>query len=105
MMQQGTLPNSCIKDGIIHVNRLEAHTPEGLDILTLELYKQMPEIPITQILREVDADTGFTDSFTHIHTGSPCADKVGLLNIVLAGGINLGLKKMAYSTLILSSHH
>lgn len=57
MIQQGTLPNSCIKDGTIHVNRLEAHTPEGLDILTLELYKQMPEIPITQILREVDADT------------------------------------------------
>jgi TnpA family transposase len=101
MMQQGTLPNSCIKDGTIHVNRLEAHTPEGLDILTLELYKQMPEIPITQILREVDADTGFTDSFTHIHTGSPCGDKVGLLNILLAGGINLGLKKMALCS---SSH-
>lgn len=101
MMQQGTLPNSCIKDGTIQVNRLEAYTPEGMDTLTLELYKQMPEIPITQILREVDADTGFTDSFTHIHTGSPCADKVGLLNILLAGGINLGLKKMALCS---SSH-
>ena len=101
MMQQGTLPNSCIKDGIIHVNRLEAHTPEGMDLLTLELYKQIPEIPITQILREVDADTGFTDSFTHIHTGSPCGDKVGLLNILLAGGINMGLKKMALCS---SSH-
>jgi TnpA family transposase len=101
MMQQGILPNSCIKDGTIHMNRLEAHAPEGLDILTLELYKQMPEIPITQILREVDADTGFTDSFTHIHTGSPCGDKVGLLNILLAGGINMGLKKMALCS---SSH-
>ena len=44
---------------------------------------------------------GFTDSFTHIHTGSPCTDKIGLLNVVLAGGINMGLKKMALCS---SSH-
>ena len=61
----------------------------------------MPEVSITDILREVDADTGFTDSFTHIHTGSPCSDKVGLLNVLLAGGINMGLKKMALCS---SSH-
>jgi hypothetical protein len=50
MMQQGTLPNSCIKDGIIHVNRLEAHTPEGMDLLTLELYKQIPN---SQLLSKI----------------------------------------------------
>ena len=61
----------------------------------------MPEVSITDILREVDEDTGFTNSFTHVHTGSPCSDEVGLLNVLLAGGINMGLKKMALCS---SSH-
>ena len=101
MIRQGTLPNSCIEKDKIRVNRLDRQVPEGMDALTLDIYKQMPEVSITDILREVDADTGFTDSFTHIHTGSPCSDKVGLLNVLLAGGINMGLKKMALCS---SSH-
>jgi TnpA family transposase len=101
MIRQNALPNSCIENGKIYVNRIDSQIPEGLDILTLDIYKQMPQISITDILREVDADTSFTDSFTHIHTGSPCTDKLGLLNVLLAGGINMGLKKMALCS---SSH-
>lgn len=101
MIRQGTLPNSCIEKGKIRVNRLDRQVPEGMDRLTLDIYKQMPQVSITDILREVDEDTGFTDSFTHIHTGSPCTDKTGLLNVLLAGGINMGLKKMALCS---SSH-
>ena len=47
---------------------------------------------------EVDDATGFTEAFTHLHTGAPCRDKVGLLNVVLAEGLNLGLSKMAGAT-------
>ena len=47
---------------------------------------------------EVDDTTGFTEAFTHLHTGPPCRDKVGLLNVVLAEGLNLGLSKMASAT-------
>ncbi|WP_010303452.1 Tn3 family transposase [Candidatus Odyssella thessalonicensis] len=101
MIRQGTLPNSYIEKGKIRVNRLDRQLPEGMDTLTLDIYKQMPEISITDILTEVDEDTGFTDNFTHVHTGSPCSDKVGLLNVLLAGGINMGLKKMALCS---SSH-
>jgi TnpA family transposase len=101
MIRQGTLPNSCIEKGKIRVNRLDRQVPEGMDALTLDIYRQMPQVPITEILREVDEDTGFADSFTHIHTGAPCADKIGLLNVLLAGGINMGLKKMALCS---SSH-
>jgi TnpA family transposase len=101
LMRHNKLPNSCIEKGKIYVNRLEAQIPEGIDTLTLDIYKQMPQISITDILREVAEDTGFTDSFTHIHTGSLCPDKIGLLNILLAGGINMGLKKMALCS---SSH-
>ena len=101
MIRQGTLPNSTIENGQISVKRLDPQTPEGIDGFTLEIYEQMPQVSITDILCEVDKDTGFTDSFTHVHTGSPCSDKIGLLNVLLAGGINMGLKKMALCS---SSH-
>ena len=101
MIQQGTLPNSCLEKGKIHVNRLDPQIPEDMDTLTLDIYKRMPKVSITDILREVDEETGFTDSFVHLHTGSPCIDKIGLLNVLLAGGINMGLKKMALCS---SSH-
>lgn len=101
MIRQGTLPNSCIEKGKIHVNRLDPQILEDIDTLTLNIYKRMPTVSITDILREVDEDTGFTDSFTHLHTGSPCIDKIGLLTVLLAGGINMGLKKMALCS---SSH-
>ena len=35
------------------------------------------------------------DAFTHLRTGAPCKDRIGLLNVLLAEGINLGLNKMA----------
>jgi len=45
-----------------------------------------------------DNDIGFTEAFTHLHTGAPCRDKIGLLNVLLAEGLNLGLSKMAHAT-------
>ncbi|WP_142244996.1 Tn3 family transposase, partial [Klebsiella pneumoniae] len=41
---------------------------------------------------------GFTDAFTHLRTGAPCRDRIGLLNVLLAEGLNLGLRKMAEAT-------
>ena len=84
------------------MNRLDSpEAPEGADKMILDIYKNMPQVSVTNILQEVEEDTAFTDSFTHIHTGSPCSDKIGLLNVILAGGINMGLKKMALCS---SSH-
>ncbi len=47
---------------------------------------------------EVDAALGFTDAFPHLRTGAPCRDRSGLLNVLLAEGLNLGLRKMAEAT-------
>ena len=69
--------------------------PEDVDELVLDLYRRLPEVRITDILLEVDAATGFTDAFTHLRTGAPCKDRIGLLNVLLAEGLNLGLSKMA----------
>lgn len=101
MIRNGTLPNSVIENGKIHVKRLERQIPEGADQLTLDVYREMPQVSITDIIQEVDEDTGFSEAFTHINTGSPCRDNLGLLNVLLAEGINLGLKKMALCS---SSH-
>jgi TnpA family transposase len=50
------------------------------------------------MLLDVEKATGFIDAFTHLRTGAPCKDKIGLLNVLLAEGLNLGLSKMAEAT-------
>lgn len=91
----GSLPHGAVKDGKLIVERLQAITSVGADDLVLDLYQRLPEIRVTDILLEVDADLGFTEAFTHLRTGAPCKDKIGLLNVLLSEGINLGLSKMA----------
>ncbi len=93
-----TLPSGVIEDGVLRVERLEADVPEEASDLVLDLYRRLPETRITDIVTEVDNDTGFTEAFTHLHTGAPCRDKIGLLNVILAEGLNLGLRKMANAT-------
>ena len=46
----------------------------------------------------MDDATRFTEAFTHLRAGEPCRDRIGLLNVLLAEGINLGLRKMAEAT-------
>src|SRR3546814_17965549 len=46
----------------------------------------------------VDERTGFSEAFTHLRTGAPCSDRIGLMNVLLAEGVNLGLRKMAAAT-------
>ena len=94
----GQIPNAAIKDGILRVDRLEADVPEEASDLVLDLYQRLPETRITDILMEVEEDIGFSDAFAHLRTGAPCRDKLGLLNVILAEGLNLGLSKMANAT-------
>ena len=69
--------------------------PEGAEELVLDLYRRVPDSRITNHLLEVDAATGFCEALTHLRTGAPCADRIGLINVILAEGINLGQRKMA----------
>jgi hypothetical protein len=52
----------------------------------LDLYKQIAPTRITDLLLEVDAATGFCEAFTHLRTGAPCADRIGLMNVILRRG-------------------
>lgn len=94
----GAIPGGSIENGILKIERLKAAVPEKAEELVLDLYKRMPDVRITDMLLDVDKATGFTDAFTHLRTGAPCKDKIGLLNVILAEGLNLGLSKMAEAT-------
>ncbi len=91
----GTIPHGSIEDGTLRIDRLTADVPDDAEELILDLYRRMPQVRITDILLEVDEAIGFTDAFTHLRTGTPCEDRIGLLNVLLAEGLNLGLRKMA----------
>ncbi|SDQ28753.1 Tn3 family transposase [Pseudovibrio sp. Tun.PSC04-5.I4] len=94
----GAIPGGNIENGILKLDRLSADVPTEADELVLDLYRRLPDVRITDMLLEVDKATGFTDAFTHLRTGAPCKDRIGLLNVLLAEGLNLGLSKMAEAT-------
>ena len=94
----GTIPGGSIENGVLRIDRLSANPPPGAEEMILDLYKRLPEVRITDILLDVDKTTDFTEAFTHLRTGVACKDKIGLLNVLLAEGINLGLTKMAEAT-------
>ena len=96
--RRGTLPNGAIENGALRLEKLERPAPAGTEDLILTLYQQVPPTRITDILLEVDDTVGFSDAFTNLRTGAPCCDRVGLLTVLLADGVNLGLKKMAAAT-------
>lgn len=99
--RSGAIPGGAIEDGVLKMDRLTRTVPEAADDMVLDLYSRLPAVRITDLLQEVDNDVGFTEAFTHLRTGVPCKDRVGLLNVLLAEGLNLGLSKMAEAT---SSH-
>ena len=91
----GSIPGGAIENGELGIGRPATAVPEDVDELVLDLYRRLPEVRITDMLLEVDAATGFTDTFTHLRTGAPFQDRIGLLNVLLSEGLNLGLSKMA----------
>ena len=97
LSRRGRLPGGWIEDGELHPDKLEKAAPPDAGQLTLDLYGHLPDTRITDILLEADEDTGFTEAFTDLRKGAPCTDKIGLLSVILADGVNLGLKKMAAS--------
>ena len=94
----GAIPGGIIENGRLHIDKLKADTPDGAEDLVLDLYQQIPPARITDLLLEVEERTGFSEAFTHLRTGVPCVDRIGLMNVLLAEGVNLGLRKMAAAT-------
>ena len=83
----GAIAGVSIDNGMLRIERMEAAVPDGAADLVTDLYRRMPDVRITDILLQVDNATWFTEAFTHLRTGSPCRDRIGLLNVLLAEGI------------------
>jgi Tn3 transposase DDE domain len=97
-LRSGAIPGGSIENGILHIDKLEAVAPAGAEDLTLDLYKQIQPTRITDLLLDVDTVIGFCEAFIHLRAGAPCTDRIGLMNVILAEGINLSLRKMADAT-------
>lgn len=93
--RKGQIPGGSIENGELKIDRLSAQAPDGAEELVTDLYHRLPDIRITDMLLEADLDIGFTDAFRNLRTGAPCKDTIGLMNVILSEGLNLGLSKMA----------
>ena len=92
---RGALAGAEIKDGELRLDRLEPAAPENVDALVVDLYRCVPRLRVTDLLLEVDDRVRFSEAFVDLRTGSPPRDRLALLTVVLADGVNLGLRKMA----------
>ena len=52
----------------LKISPLKAVTPAEAETLADRLYAMMPNLRITNLLAEVDRWTGFSDTFTHLHS-------------------------------------
>lgn len=89
-----------IKKQKIHVERLQADTPEESRNFSLSLYKILPKVKLTDLLMEVAEWTGFEKSFVHASSNqSPKGEeKSVVMAALMAMGTNIGLTKMAEAT-------
>jgi TnpA family transposase len=91
-----------IAQGAMRISPLKATTPEEAEALAERLYGMVPAVRVTDLLAEVDRWTGFSATFTHLHTGLPTDDPRVALTAVLADATNLGLTRMADACAIAS---
>lgn len=91
----GRLANAELKNGHLELRRLTRAVPLEAEELVASLYDRMMPVKITELLLDADDRIGFTEAFTDLRNGVPPADRKELMTVLLADGINLGIKKMA----------
>lgn len=90
------------EDGKLVLTPLEAQErTEQLEQLEIAITARLPEVDITDVLIEVDTQTGFSDHFEHLNNADQGRSKDLLLHLyacLLAQACNLGLWQIAKST-------
>lgn len=92
---EGKLVDVRMESERLVVTPFATNVPQELSAFKQKVKGLLPKIKLTDLLVEVDAWTGFTQHFTHLHSGEAANAKVELLSVILADGINLGLTRMA----------
>lgn len=103
---KASLEGVSLEDGEIHLKRLEKDTPEEARAFSLLLYGMLPRIKLSDLLLEVSNWTMFENQFIHASTGKTPKEeeKPIIIACLMAMGTNMGLLKMAESTLGISYH-
>ncbi|HEV8193201.1 MAG TPA: hypothetical protein VGP82_17195 [Ktedonobacterales bacterium] len=84
LLEPNQLPGVRVDDKKAHFALLEPEVPAGVDELTRLVYGRVRRIKITRLIEEVDALTGFSRRFTHLHSGAAPNDPIALYATLLA---------------------
>lgn len=97
-LRHGQLDGVEWRDDRLVITPLKATTPADAEVLADRLDALLPPVRITELLHEVNHQTGFAAAFTNLRTGEVCDNENALLAVILADGTNLGLTRMAQAS-------
>ncbi|MFT7596869.1 MAG: TnpA family transposase [Paracoccaceae bacterium] len=97
-LKRNALTGVRIERGRLKITPHDAVTPPAALRLERAIDAVMPRIRITDLLWEVNAQTGFLDAFTDLRSGKHHDEPAAVLATILAGATNLGLERMAYAS-------
>ena len=97
-LKRNALPGVRIEHGRLKITPHDAVTPPAAMRLERAIDAVMPRIRITELLWEVNAQTGFLDAFTDLRSGKQHDEPAAVLATILAGATNLGLERMAHAS-------
>lgn len=97
-LKRKALPGVRIERGRLKITPHDAVTPPAALRLERAIDAVMPRIRITELLWEVNAQTGFLDAFTDLRSGKQHDEPAAMLATILAGATNLGLERMAHAS-------
>lgn len=97
-LKRNALPGVRIERGRLKITPHDAVTPPTALRLERAIDAVMPRIRITELLWEVNAQTGFLDAFTDLRSGKQHDEPAAVLATILAGATNLGLERMAHAS-------
>jgi hypothetical protein len=97
-LKRNALSGVRIERGRLKITPHDAVTPPAAVRLERAIDAVMPRIRITELLWEVNAQTGFLDAFTDLRSGKQHDEPAAVLATILAGATNLGLERMAHAS-------
>jgi TnpA family transposase len=94
-LARGDLVGVALQGGQLSVTPVKAAAPDEARALDRAVDNLLPRVRITELLREVDALTGFSTMFRELRSGRAHENPSCVLAAVLADATNLGLERMA----------
>lgn len=97
LIEQGELPDVSLEEGKLKISPLGKAIPEEAERFAERVNRMLPKVKITELLLECNHWVGYSNAFTHLKSGQPTKEEseAGLLTVILAHAINLGLTRMA----------